>query len=227
MIVIPIYASFVILIALVTFVFGFMEGRRFLVRSPGGEALVAQTIRSGFRMRHALMNNVTLKTETGTAQIDHILVTRYGIFVIETKHFAGWIFGRPHDILWTQTFFKRKFRFQNPVRQNYGHVKALRALFKLPESDFIPLVVFTGSAEFKTDLGPKVVKLPQLVVAISSDRPAIFNERKMTYIVGRIEMMRLPPSTETDEVHRDFVRRRIANGKVVRAAGFEPATPTV
>jgi hypothetical protein len=55
----------------------------------------------------------------------------------------------------------------------------------------------------------------------------IFNETKMTYIVGRIEMNRLPRSTETDEYHLSLVRRRMAKAKMVRAAGFEPATPTV
>jgi hypothetical protein len=120
-----------------------------------------------------------------------------------------------------------RFIVGKELRQNYGHVKALQALFTLSESDFIPLVVFTGSAEFKTDLGPKVLKLHQLVEALSADRPVLFDEMKLTYIVGRIEMKRLPRSSATDENHREFVRRRIANGKVVRAAGFEPATPTV
>jgi hypothetical protein len=227
MIVIPIYAAFAILIALITFAFGFMERRRFLVRWPASEALVAQTIRSGMSATHALLNNVTLKTGNGTAQIDHILVAGTGIFVIETKHYAGWIFGDPKQSHWTQTFFKKKFRFQNPIRQNYGHVKALQALFTLPESNFISLVVFTGRAQFKTDLGPSVLKLPQLIDFLSRNRPVLFNETKMTYIVGRIEMNRLPRSTETDEYHLNSVRQRLAKGKMVRAAGFEPATPTV
>jgi restriction system protein len=216
-VILPIYISCMFLAAMVTFVFGFLAGRQFLVRSNGGEALVAQAINSGVRGHHALLNNVTLKTDRGTSQIDHVLVSSTGIFVIETKHYSGWIFGRPDDEYWTQTIFKTKFRFQNPLRQNYGHVKALQALFKLPQSDFIPLVVFTGDAEFKTDLGPMVLKLPQLLEVLSADRPVVFDEKKMTYIVGRIEMKRLRRSIETDENHQDYVRRRIQERAVARA----------
>lgn len=40
------------------------------------------------------MNNVTLPLASGgSTQIDHIIVSRYGIFVIETKNYKGWIFG--------------------------------------------------------------------------------------------------------------------------------------
>jgi restriction system protein len=35
-----------------------------------------------------LIKNVTLPTEEGTTQIDHIIVSKYGIFVIETKNLS-------------------------------------------------------------------------------------------------------------------------------------------
>src|SRR6202040_2498129 len=108
------------------------------------EVLVADTINLGFRRLHVLLNDVTIETDRGTAQIDHILVADTGIFIIETKHYSGWIFGSPSDTHWTQVIFKRKSRFMNPIHQNYCHVKALQDLFTLPESAFIPLVVFTG-----------------------------------------------------------------------------------
>ena len=45
------------------------------------------------REKYHLVENVTLSTESGTTQIDHIIVSQYGIFVVETKNMAGWIFG--------------------------------------------------------------------------------------------------------------------------------------
>ena len=72
------------------------------------------------------------------------------------------------------------------------------------------VVVFTGNAEFKTNLGPNVIKLPDLIPFLSNQRPVIFDERKMTYVVGRIEMKRIHRSVETDEYHINYVRRRIA-----------------
>ena len=76
---------------------------------------------------HAL-HKVTLPTPDGTTQIDHIFVSRFGIFVVETKHMKGWVFGSEHQAQWTQKLFKQSFRFQNPIRQGFKHAKALEQL---------------------------------------------------------------------------------------------------
>lgn len=132
--------------------------------------------------------------------------------MIETKHYQGWIFGDENQKDWTQVIFKKKSRLKNPVRQNYGHVKALQALFTLSEANFIGAVVFTGDAEFKTDLGPSVFTLDALAAFLTRERPVLFDERKMAYIVGRIEMKRSRRSLETDEYHINYVRSRVLRG---------------
>jgi hypothetical protein len=179
-------------------------------RKNTGEAMLADTIDGYFPRPHLLLNNVTLPTDEGTTQIDHVLVADTGIFVIEAKHYSGWIFGEPSASQWTQTIYHHKSRFQNPLRQNYGHVKTLQALFSLPEDHFHSVVVFTGAAEFKTDLGPDVLRLADLVPFLSADRTVVFDERKMAYIVGRIEMKRERRSLETDEYHLNHLRDRLA-----------------
>lgn len=45
--------------------------------------------------KYHLIKNVTLPTEDGSTQIDHIIVSIYGVFVVETKNMKGWIFGNP------------------------------------------------------------------------------------------------------------------------------------
>ena len=65
------------------------------------------------------IDNVIVPTADGTTQVDHILVSIYGIFMIETKNMKGWIFGSPDQDTWTQVVFREKHTFQNPLRQNY------------------------------------------------------------------------------------------------------------
>ncbi len=192
------------------FAAGILLGRNLLVSKSAGEAILANTIEAQLPQPHVLINNVTLPNENGSAQIDHVLIAPTGIFVIETKHYQGWIFGNPSQSQWTQTIYKKKSRFPNPIHQNYGHVKALQSLFTLPEDNFVPIVVFTGDAEFKSDLGPNVITLDELMPRLTAERPVIFDERKMAYIVGRIEMKRLRRSLETDEYHLNYVRERIS-----------------
>ena len=188
---------------------GATAGRQLLLKRNMGEALVANTL-SKLNCLHVLINNVTLPTENGTTQVDHVLITEAGVFIIETKHYTGWILGNPRDKKWTQVIYRTKHRFQNPLHQNYGHVKSVQALFKLPESAFIGVVVFTGNAELRTDLGPNTMLLNQLLEFIEQRRERILDERQMAYVVGRIEMKRLGRSSETDEYHVNYVRKRIS-----------------
>ncbi len=104
-----------------------------------------------------LIPNVMLPTPDGTTQIDHVIVSRYGIFVLETKTYKGWIFGGERDPQWTQTIYRRKERFQNPLRQNYKHIKTLAELTGIPEDYFKSMVLFVGTATFKTEMPENVM----------------------------------------------------------------------
>jgi len=213
------WIAIVVLTAGLCLTMGFIVGRFFLIRSNLGEALVADEIGAGLKRPHTLLNNVTLQVGEKTTQIDHILVADNGIYVIETKHYGGWIFGDVQVSQWTQVIYKKKSKFLNPVHQNYGHLKAIQALFNLPNDTFVSVVVFTHDAEFKTDLGPGVVKLHDLLDYLSAERPVQLDERKMAYIVGRIEMKRLRRSIETHEYHLNCARGRVRGRRSKRNPG--------
>lgn len=105
------------------------------------------------------LNNVTIPTSNGTTQIDHIIVSRYGIFVIETKNMEGWIFGDEKSPQWTQSLYGKKYRFQNPLHQNYRHTKALEEFLGLPASHFHSVVCFVGeTCQFKTQMPTNVIR---------------------------------------------------------------------
>jgi len=83
-------------------------------------------------------------------QIDHLILSVYGIFVIETKNYSGWIFGNEKSEYWTQVIYKDKFRFYNPIKQNWSHVYALKKLLhEYKEVNYYPIVVFAGDGELK------------------------------------------------------------------------------
>lgn len=94
----------------------------------------------------------------GLTQVDHVVVSPFGIFVIETKNYTGWIYGAEHQAKWTQTFGSGgKFSFQNPIWQNKLHLRALAQFLKLPESKFRSVIFFMGGAVFKTELPEYVI----------------------------------------------------------------------
>ncbi|MBD8033163.1 NERD domain-containing protein [Solibacillus merdavium] len=81
-------------------------------------------------------------------QVDHVLLSTYGLFVIETKNYTGWIFGDENQRNWTQTIYNKKSRFYNPVMQNNTHVKALQHYLNM-EVPIHSIIVFSNAATFK------------------------------------------------------------------------------
>jgi restriction system protein len=116
----------------------------------------------GIRLRldadtYRAIDNVIVPSRNGTTQIDHILVSVYGIFVIETKNLKGWIFGSAEDDRWTQVLAGKKFHFQNPLKQNYRHTRALAEYLHLGHQAFHSVVWFIGDCTFKTAMPTNVL----------------------------------------------------------------------
>jgi restriction system protein len=103
------------------------------------------------------VNDVILTSSNGTTQIDHVIVSVYGLFVIETKNMGGWIFGSANEGTWTQQFFSNRFKFQNPLRQNYRHTKCLAEILHLADEMLHSVVFFIGDAQLKTTLPENVL----------------------------------------------------------------------
>jgi hypothetical protein len=178
-----------------------------------GELLVRKALQKHFRSpNYHLLNHITLKHGNSTTQIDHILVSCFGVFVIETKNYKGWIFANPKHETWTQVLFKAKFKFQNPIHQNHCHVVAVRELLDfLPQDAIKSVVVFSGDAEFKTDMPSYVFSLPMLIDYLSSCTEELLSLNRVQFSVGRIETARMEISGKTDIEHVKALQKRFGN----------------
>ena len=107
---------------------------------------------------YVVLNDVYLPLADGTTtQIDHIVVSRYGIFVVETKNYSGWIFADEKSKVWTQTIYRKKSTFQNPMRQNYLHICTVADNLGIDHAYVKGVVVFLGGCDFKTERPAGVV----------------------------------------------------------------------
>ena len=107
-----------------------------------GEQKIRDILSSLNKQAYTCFHDVLLPAQEDTTQIDHIVIVGDTCFVIETKAFAGWIFGTEKAKTWTQSLNKRsRFSFQNPIRQNYKHIKAIEPY--LEGLKIVGLVVFT------------------------------------------------------------------------------------
>jgi hypothetical protein len=193
------------------FALGYYFGRRRKKRSENiGEAAVRALLTQYCRRSTAhLLNNITISFKDGTTQIDHILLTQNGILVIETKHYSGWLFVNQAQKYWTQVIYQTKNRFRNPIKQNAQHVSAVRNLLEFVPTDHIQgIVVFTGDAEFKTEVPQKVIHLDELVNYVDAMRSGSIAENMLQYCIGRIEHRRFELTAKTDIEHQRYLEQK-------------------
>ncbi|MBD9358609.1 nuclease-related domain-containing protein [Methylomonas albis] len=156
---------------------------------------------------YTLFKNVTLRTEDGgTTQIDHVIVSRYGVFVIETKNIKGWIFGGEHQKTWTQKIYRHTNKFQNPLHQNYKHTQTLQSALELTPDQLFSVVVFIGDSEFQTPMPDNVVYAGSYIRFIKSKQQPILRESEVADICRKLESGRLKPSIKTHVEHVKHVR---------------------
>jgi restriction system protein len=162
------------------------------------------------KVYHAI-HNVTLKTPDGTTQIDHIFVSQFGVFVVETKNYSGWIFGNEHQPMWTQKIFKTTHRFQNPLRQNYKHVKTLETLLNLPFEQIHSVIVFIGNSEFKSKpkMPANVTYARGYISYIKSKTEVFLSLSDVESVITAINSARISPSLATNREHIQNVQRRL------------------
>lgn len=187
-----------------------------------GEALVRLSARIFLKPAvHHPFHNVTLRDERGTTQIDHIFVSPYGVFVVETKNMKGWIFGGERQSTWTQRIYRGSHKFQNPLRQNYRHTEAIRKLLDLDEDVIHSIVVFAGDSRFKTKMPENVVQGGGYIGYIRKFRRRVFDEARVEDMCERIANGRLAQTRATHRAHVNHLaaEHSTANGPACPRCG--------
>ena len=159
----------VIILAILSLIFGKK------IVGKAGEFSVQRELNKLNKQDYLIINDITIKDSNNyTHQIDHVVISKYGIFVIETKQYNGYIQGGEYDKNWVQN---KKIQIHNPIHQNYGHVKSLCEILNLHENFFIPIVCIPSTA--KTNIKTTknyVVRLNELnKVILSYSREVLTN----------------------------------------------------
>ena len=160
------------------------------------------------------LNGITLpRADGGSTQIDHVIVSVYGIFVIETKNYKGWIYGSEKQRQWTQAFPNGcKYKFQNPLHQNYLHIKTLADLLGLELSYFHSMIAFIGECELKTrDELPEHVLTSGMASYVKKKQDKILTDEEVRAIVEQIESNRFSKSWRTNRQHKAYLKEKHGN----------------
>lgn len=133
-----------------------------------GEHWTKQALKKLPKSKYKILNDVFIETNGITHQIDHVVVSSYGIFSIETKQYNGFITGNKYDKNWIRHAGKNKYYYTNPIRQNYGHVKALSELLNIDESKIFNVVCIPSKATLKVEHDGELVRYDTLADKVLS-----------------------------------------------------------
>ncbi|EHR0921363.1 NERD domain-containing protein [Vibrio parahaemolyticus] len=176
-----------------------------------GEFLVNRLLSKLPESDYTLIKDVTLPTSDGTTQVDHIVVSKYGIFVVETKNMKGWIFGSARQKQWTQKIYRHSSKFQNPLHQNYKHIKALETLLGCSEEHLHSVIVFIGDSTFKTEMPPNVTYARGSIRYIRQFNDVVFSDKDYAWLTESINRLKLKRGVITDLKHRKHVKEVVAS----------------
>jgi len=157
-------------------------------------------------------HDIIIPSENGTTQIDHLLVSPYGLFIVETKNKKGWIFGSKGQKNWTQSLYGNNYSFQNPIRQTFRQKKILSELLGVSESNVHTIIYFVGNCKFKTELPDHVIR-SRLGKYIKQFKDRVLPAEEVDRVVGEIEYY----DSESSLTTRDHVQslRERHNSKTV------------
>lgn len=147
---------------------------------------------------YIVFHDIIIPSRNGTTQIDHVIVSRYGLFVVETKNLKGWIYGTANQPKWTQVVYQSKYKFQNPLKQSYRHKKALSNHLRIKENNIHQVVSFVGDCQLKTDMPPNVIK-SGLGSYIKEFNKIVFSEDEVNEIENILSRLKSEVSVSTEK----------------------------
>lgn len=183
---------------------------------------------------YQVLNDLLVCDGKYTTQIDHIILSRYGVFVLETKNVHGKVYGSENSEYWKQYLpdtgykrygFTKEHELRNPIWQNDGHIKSLRRLVFDSDVPIYGIVVFPGDTDVNVSAEKPVLHMWEVVSYVKGFTDVVMPTEKVNFY--RRRLLEVISTDEADREHhlenvgRSKARRdeAVANGKCPRCGG--------
>lgn len=154
------------------------------------ERYVALQLEQCFSAReYGIFHNVLIpySDRIATSQIDHLIVSVYGIFCIETKRHRGWIAAYKAQKLFKQILSRSFIIRPNPVYQNQRHVRSLQELLgKNIKVPIVNIVVFPYANRFTIEGYENVGSVSDMHEVIRRTRKKVYRYEEAKHIIELI-----------------------------------------
>ena len=153
-----------------------------------GENYVAKILGDTIIGEQYVINNLLFQNEKGqSCQIDHFFINKFGIWVIETKNYAGTIYGQENQREWTQVLAHGHEinKFYNPIKQNATHIYHLSNYLKVKKV-FVNVVVFLSNADITNIASGNVYSINELHTIKNQTTDITIPVDKMEYFYNEL-----------------------------------------
>lgn len=183
---------------------------------------------------YRVYNDLLVRNGDYTTQVDHLVISRYGVFVLETKNVHGKVYGGSNAEFWKQYLpacgykrygFTQEHKLRNPIWQNNGHIKTLRKLVFGNDVPMYGIVVFPINTVINVTAEQPVMNMHNVVPYIKRYRDVVLSSEQMSFYRKRlIEVISTSESDRKEHlvnVYRNIERRNeaVVNGRCPRCGG--------
>jgi len=190
----PLILHLLWIVPLVLLIF-FLASPRF--RGDMAEARVRRILATGLDRRHyTVINDLVIPFGGGTIGLDHVVISKFGVFIIESQYARGWVSGTEIQERWKQYHLRSCKQFDNPVHKNRIQEEAIQGLLGIPASKTHPIVVMVGQKGFKTPVPDKVVEPEKLIRYMRKKAHNLLDAEQTAKALRLIEESRIKPERE-------------------------------
>lgn len=125
---------------------------------------------------YTVLNDIVLNIDGMSCKIDHIVVSKYGVFVIKTKYYKGYVIGSKKDVQWLTRFNMRKSYVPNPIMENAVYVKRVCDLLGLDETKVFNIVCVPDVCRIEVRGVKELVKYGGLTSKIMMHNEVVIND---------------------------------------------------
>lgn len=184
---------------------GFLFYLKALSKGEMGE-FVARLVIKFLGKNYKSFHDVTFNDGEKTVQIDHLIVSAYGIFVVETKNYTGTIYGKENYDKFIKYSGNKKYEFYSPIKQNAGHIFSLKKV--LGAYKYISVVVFSGLAKLKIESQTFVGYIGDMSRYIKQFKEIVLSQNETDEICQKINQFSLKGS-KVHKRHVDDIKERM------------------
>lgn len=184
------------------------------IESLGSDTTDAEVLKylNELPRKYRVFHDVYFIQKDLTMQIDHLVVSRQGVFLIETKNWTGTLIGNEVNPLWTVQYLGGASEIvQSPAVDMYAKSRFIARSAKISESLIHPILSFSNEVDtyyLNVNDKLKVIYHQQLVETITQFPWRRMSHRMMHRVVSSIKA-KSPQGNGRKLEHLRFINRII------------------